>query len=148
LPQWRDEQWSLLIPHEGMILRSRPRGKRMKSKWSLLLLIAGLTISSLAYAADVNGTWKISIESETSKSSSTLVLKNDGAVITGTYQGQFSDAPLTGTLKGNEILIAFKTETQGVPLDITYVGTVVGDTMTGTVNVLGFGEGTFKGVRQ
>ena len=127
---------------------SQEREITMKSKLNVLVVLSALIATSEVRAADIDGTWSVTIESSTSKSSSTLVLKGEGAAITGSYTGQFADAQLTGTLSGNDIVMSFKTESQGVPLDITYVGTVDGNVMKGTVTVVGFGEGAFVGVRQ
>ena len=45
------------------------------------------------------------------------------ARITGTYKGQLGEAPVTGTVKGNELTINFKVNAQGADLAITYSGT-------------------------
>jgi hypothetical protein len=65
--------------------------------------------------------------------------------VTGNYKGQLGEAPVTGTVKGNELTINFKVSAQGSELAITYVGTVEGDTIKGKVTLGEMGEGTFTG---
>ena len=113
-----------------------------------VLMTSAWIVVPLAVAADIDGTWLVSIDAPTGASKSTLVLAHDGDVITGRYNGQFGEAPVTGTTRGDDITLTYHVEMQGVPLDVTYTGTLVGDAMSGKVVVLGFGEGTFKATKQ
>lgn len=107
-----------------------------------------LTFVCLAAAADVTGTWKLTVESQAGTGTPTVTLKQDGENLTGTYKGQLGEAPLTGTLKGSDIKFSFKVSVQGQDLQVDYTGTVDGKTMKGKVKLGDFGEGTFTGARE
>jgi hypothetical protein len=94
-------------------------------------------------ATNVSGTWNATVETQAGTGSPSFVLKQDGENLTGTYKGQFGEAPLKGTVKGNDISFAFKVDAQGQSLDITYTGKVNGDSMSGKVVLGSFGEGTW-----
>lgn len=110
-----------------------------------LLLLA---FSVAAARADVTGTWKITVESQAGTGTPTVILKQAGEELTGTYKGQLGEAPLKGTIKGNEIAFSFKVNAQGQDLQIDYTGTVDGDAMKGKVKLGDFGEGTFTGKKE
>ena len=101
-----------------------------------------------APAANVSGTWKLTVETQAGSGNPTFVLKQDGETLSGTYKGQFGEAPLKGTIKGNEIKITFKVSGQGQELEIEYQGTVEGNTMKGKVKLGELGEGTFTGKKE
>jgi opacity protein-like surface antigen len=104
-----------------------------------------LATSAIAADANVSGEWDLTVESQMGTSNPHLSLKQDGAKITGTYKGMLGEAPVTGTVKGNEFAINFKASAQGMDLDVTYSGTVEGASMTGTVKLGDLGEATFTG---
>jgi len=96
-------------------------------------LVAGLLFAcGLAFAADdpakVAGTWKVSVSGGAGSAEQTIILKQDGNKITGTFKGPRQSGPLEGTVEGNNI--SFHVATR-VPLD--YKGTVDGDSMKGTM---------------
>jgi hypothetical protein len=92
-----------------------------------LLLFCGLAIAA-DDAANVAGTWKVSVSGDAGSAEQTIVLKQDGSKITGTFKGPRQSGPLEGTVDGKNI--SFHVATR-VPLD--YKGTVDGDTMKGTM---------------
>ena len=96
-------------------------------------LVAGLWFAcGLTLAADdpakVAGTWKVSVSGGAGSAEQTIILKQDGNKITGTFKGPRQSGPLEGTVEGNNI--SFHVATR-VPLD--YKGTVDGDAMKGTM---------------
>lgn len=80
-------------------------------------------------SGNVAGTWNITVSGEAGSANQTIVLKQDGNKITGTFKGPRQSGPLEGTVDGNNIKFHVKTR---VPLD--YTGTVDGDTMKGTMS--------------
>ncbi|MEP7271579.1 MAG: hypothetical protein ABI882_08735 [Acidobacteriota bacterium] len=124
-------------------------GKRPFFIFVVLIVTVLLTaIFVSATAADVTGTWKMTVESQAGTGNPTVTLKQDGEMLTGNYKGQLGEAPLKGTLKGSEIKFSFSVNAQGQDLLIEYTGTVEGKTMKGKVKLGDFGEGTFTGVLQ
>ena len=93
-----------------------------------LLVTCGFVLAADA-PANVAGTWKINVSGGAGSAEQTIVLKQDGNKITGTFKGPRQAGPLEGTVEGNNISFHVATH---VPLD--YKGTVDGDTMTGTLS--------------
>jgi hypothetical protein len=108
---------------------------------------AAALFSTSAIAADANvaGEWDLTVESQVGTGNPHFSLKQEGAKISGTYKGALGEAPVTGTVKGNELAISFQVDAQGMDLAVTYTGTVDGDTMKGAVKLGDMGEGTFTG---
>jgi len=79
-------------------------------------------------SANVAGNWTVSVTGDAGSAEQTIVLKQDGSKITGTFKGPRQSGPLEGTVDGNNI--SFHVATR-VPLD--YKGTIDGDTMKGTL---------------
>jgi hypothetical protein len=94
-------------------------------------------------ATNVSGTWNATVETQAGSGNPSFVLKQDGENLTGTYKGQFGEAPLKGTVKGADISFAFKVDAQGQSLEISYTGKINGDSMSGKVVLGGLGEGTW-----
>ncbi len=115
-------------------------------KWLLALsltLVAGVT-----WAADVTGTWTMAVETQGGTGNPTFTLKQDGEKVTGQYKGQLGEAPVTGTMKGNELAITYKISAQGMDLVVTYTGTVDGNNIKGKLSLGDLGEGTFTGTKK
>jgi hypothetical protein len=112
-----------------------------------ITMLASTALAAAALAADANvaGEWDFTVETQAGTGSPHFSLKQDGTAVTGTYKGQLGEAPVTGTVKGNELTLNFKVSAQGAELAITYSGTVEGDTIKGKVSLGEMGEGTFTG---
>jgi hypothetical protein len=106
-----------------------------------------LLLSTSAIAADANiaGEWVLTVESQMGTSNPQFSLKQDGAKLSGTYKGQLGEAPVTGTVTGNEFAINFQVNAQGMDLAVTYSGTVDGSDMKGTVKLGDLGDASFTG---
>jgi hypothetical protein len=114
-----------------------------------LVAVIALTVSiSAAQSTNVTGTWKMSVETQNGTGTPTIVFKQEGEELSGTYQGRFGDAPLKGTVKGKDIKFTIKVNAQGQDLEIEYTGTVDGDTMKGKVKLGDFGDATFSGKKE
>jgi hypothetical protein len=110
-----------------------------------MLASAALAGAALAADANVTGEWDFTVETQAGTGSPHFSLKQDGTALSGTYKGQLGEAPVSGTVKGNDVTISFKVNAQGTDLAITYSGTVEGDTIKGKVSLGELGEGTFTG---
>lgn len=110
-------------------------------------VLASLALAGAALAADANvaGEWDFTVETQAGTGTPHFSLKQDGATLSGTYKGQLGEAPVTGTVKGNDVTISFKVNAQGQDLAITYSGTVEGDAIKGKVSLGELGEGSFTG---
>lgn len=112
-----------------------------------LTMLASTALAGAAFAADANvaGEWDFTVETQAGTGTPHFSLKQDGSAVTGNYKGQLGEAPVTGTVKGNELTINFKVNAQGTDLAITYTGTVEGNSIKGKVSLGELGEGTFTG---
>lgn len=103
---------------------------------------------STALGADVSGTWNATIEIQGNTGNPTFVLKQDGEKLTGTYSGLLGEAPITGTIKGDQVMFQFEVKSDQVSGTVKYKGTVTGTTMAGTAALGDLGEGTWKATKQ
>ena len=114
------------------------------------LLVVGMAaaafVSTAAFAdANVTGKWTMTVTTQAGTGSPTFELKQDGSNVTGTYKGQLGEAPVTGSVSGNDLTLNIKISAQGQELAVTYSGKVEGDSVSGKVSLGELGEGTFTG---
>jgi len=97
--------------------------------------------------AKVAGTWEMTYEGPRGTRTQTLTIQQDGSAIKGTAKGQRGEAPLEGSVTGNNIKFTITRETPSGTFTLEYSGTVDGDSMKGTVHSERFdGEWTAKRV--
>lgn len=101
-----------------------------------------------AAAVDVSGTWALEVDTPQGKGTPTFTFKQDGEKLSGQYRGQFGEAPVNGTIKGNALEFWVDVTVEGNSLRVTYSGTVEKDSMKGKVKLGDFGEATFTGARK
>jgi len=123
---------------------------KMKSKgWGgALFAVLVMAAAQVASAADVTGTWNMSVETTAGSGSPVFTLTQKGDTISGTYKGQLGEAPVTGAVKGDDVTLEFKIEAQGQTLTVVYTGKLDGKSMSGKVSLGQLGDGTFKGTKQ
>ena len=118
---------------------------------ALALFTAGATAAAQTPAPtpklDVTGKWVVVMELSIGTSNPTLVLKQDGNKITGTYTGRYGDSKLTGTIDDKRQL-AFQVALSAEGNDVTmfFSGEVSADGQMiakGIVNIEGLGEGSW-----
>ena len=109
------------------------------------------TSAAPATAASINisGVWAFAVETAAGSGTPTFTFKQDGESLTGTYKGQFGEAPLAGTVKGSDVKFTVKVNAQGQDITITYAGTVESkDSMKGSAAFGELGEGTWTAKRK
>ena len=101
----------------------------------LCLAMFGVVGVAVAQDAQVAGTWTLSSQGRGGNmQNSTLTLKQDGQKLTGTLAGgRGGEAPLTGTISGNNIAFSVTRSTPNGDFKLDYTGTVSGDSMKGSV---------------
>jgi hypothetical protein len=112
-----------------------------------LLAIAAF-VAQMAAAADVTGTWIMSVQTSAGSGSPTFVLVQKGEALSGSYRGQLGEAQVTGTVKDDEVTIEYKVDGQAGSLAVKYSGKTDGKTMSGKVSLGQLGDGTFTGTKQ
>ena len=119
---------------------------------NFVLAVTVATASLLARqekAADVSGTWALTVETGQGSGTPSVTLKQDGEKLTGTYSSQvFGEQHVTGSIKGQAITFTFTGSFEGTTFVVTYSGTVENDTMKGKVTLGDAGEGTFTGKKK
>ncbi len=105
---------------------------------AVCLLVVSLAQVASAQDAKVAGSWDLSAPGRGGNvMTQTLTLQQDGNKLTGTLKGQRGDAPVTGSITGNDITFTVTRSTPNGDFKIDYKGTVSGDTMKGTMTVMG-----------
>jgi hypothetical protein len=114
---------------------------------ALPLLLLATPIVMRADEATLAGNWILKIVSPQGTRTPSMMLAQDGSVLTGHYKGMRAEAPIAGTIHGNAFELTVKLEGQGATLIVQYKGTVTGDTMAGKVIMGQLGEADFTGAR-
>jgi hypothetical protein len=102
-----------------------------------------------AMGHDISGKWTFNVETPAGSGSPTFVFKQDGEKLTGTYNGTFGTAELTGTVKGDNIEFTFEATLGDQKGKVSYIGKIEApDKMKGEVDYAGLGKGTWTGAKQ
>jgi hypothetical protein len=105
---------------------------------------APATTASGASADNVTGVWNFNVETPAGTGTPVFTLKQEGERVTGTYKGQLGEAPVTGTIKGSDVMLMIKVSPQGEEITVTYTGKVTGkDAMSGKATFGSLGEGNW-----
>ena len=121
---------------------------KLKMGLAALLAVAAFSVAQMAGAADVTGTWIMSVQTGAGSGSPTFVLVQKGDALSGSYRGQLGEAQVTGTVKGDEVTIDYTVDGPAGSLTVKYSGKTDGKTMSGKVSLGQLGEGTFTGTKQ
>ena len=111
---------------------------------STILVVLSSSFAVFAQSLDVSGKWNMKVETDGVNRTPVFVLKQTGKTVTGSYSGQFGEAPVTGTCKEKAIKFEFKAG----GYNVIYTGTVEGNTMKGKVAIGDVAEGTFIGTKE
>jgi len=118
------------------------------SKFLSVCLLAALACV-LLLAHDVSGNWEFTVDTAAGSGSPSFVLKQDGEKLTGTYNGLFGKADVTGSVKGDQIEFKFDFDYSGQKGVARYTGTIASDKkMSGKVEIGDLGEGTWTAAKQ
>jgi hypothetical protein len=117
---------------------------------------AAAVTNAAAGGANASGTWALTVNlggsaNERQEFSVTLNLQQQGERLSGTAQGQLGSGQLAnGTVAGSDVSFTIPV-TLPAPAsqttDAIFTGTISGNQMTGTVQIVGRGPGTFTGAR-
>jgi hypothetical protein len=91
----------------------------------------GVCLALLAFAADVDGTWKIKFQTPDGQTrENTLVLKAEGETLTGTLSSRMGESKLQdGTVKGDDVAFTVVRTFNGNEFTQKYTGKITGNTM-------------------
>lgn len=120
----------------------------MKGLFKISALTIGLVFGALANAADLSGTWVLTVESPQGTSNPTMTLTQDGQNVSGTYSGSLGSSDISGTVDGDTFKLVANLSMQGQEIPLTYTGTQKGDNMSGSLDLAGMGGADFEGSRR
>src|ERR1700761_7495404 len=97
--------------------------------------------------ANIDGNWKVTVNSPMGAQEITVALKTDGGAVTGTLSGAMGSTEIkNGKVDGDNVTFD-ATITEPFSIQISVTATVAGDAMTGQVKTQGFGAFPMKGAR-
>ena len=101
-------------------------------------LLVALVLVASAFAADINGTWKSTIEFNGESINVSYDFKVEGGKLTGNVTGPRGEYPITeGKVEGDEFSFAISTG----DVDVAYKGKIAADHLNITVR---FGDNTLE----
>ena len=112
-----------------------------------LLAISFLAAVVSAEPAKVAGKWNVTLQLESITGHPVITLKQDGEKLTGTYEGRYGVSDLKGSIKDKEIEFTVIVLAEGTRVEGVFSGKVDGDSMSGSVEFEGAGDGTWSAVR-
>ena len=106
----------------------------------IVLTALGLIGVAPLMAQDVSGTWQARVELDAGSGEPTFVFEQDGDQLSGTYQGTFGAADVTGRVEGDQVEFWFAPQGTQATSAVTMQDT----TMQGTCAYGGVGSGTWE----
>lgn len=114
-----------------------------------IIVAAAVSATSFAYSkVDISGKWDLSADAGGQTVVINTDIKQDGETFSGTVSSEHGSGTLEGgKLTGDKVSATMKVSLMGQPTEIAMTGTTDGKTMSGSLNVPGFGELPFTGAR-
>jgi autotransporter translocation and assembly factor TamB len=146
------------MPPVGFASCDTPRTRQEESlmKHVVMLLLAVVLFAAPAVAqdaakaakVDITGQWTMTVESPQGQMTITANYKQEGETLTGNHVSEMGEAPLKGTVKGNEMNYTLTMDMGGQQFSIVHKGKVDGDTITGTAELGDMGNMSFVAKRK
>jgi len=96
----------------------------------------------------VAGTYKLTINTPMGTRTPTIVLKEEGGSVSGTFAGQMGTTEFSGgTADGNTVRFDVNVSAGGGEFTLSFNGTIEGDSISGSVNTPRGGS-EFTGIRE
>lgn len=113
------------------------------------ILCIALLFMLPALAADISGTWDMTVNTEAGTANPVFTFQQQGETLTGNYKGLLGEAKVSGTVKGDKVEFSFDGEYEGNKFKVVYTGAVESAaTMKGTVRFGDLGESTWTGKKR
>jgi opacity protein-like surface antigen len=106
-----------------------------------LLFVSATPMAAELTPANVAGTWNFKVQGDAGAADQVIVFTQDGDKLTGTFKGPKQTGSIDGVMDGPRIKFHVTAR-----FPINYVGTVTGETMSGTLTAQGK-NGTFTAHR-
>jgi hypothetical protein len=113
-----------------------------------VLVVAALLVPTLAVAQiDVAGEWNVTFTGPQGPAEYTMYVSQEGTRLTGRMTSPSGEFQLRGSVEESRFRIVWSLPDNGRILEITFVGTVQGEMLTGTARIGNAGEGPVSGER-
>ena len=114
-----------------------------------LALCAALLFASpsLSAHADVAGNWRVEFVIPKGEMGVNMTINQNGQKLTGNVVNEDGEFPLTGTVAGDAVTVTWTVPDEGKQLNITMIGTIEGEYITGTARLGDVGEGSLSARR-
>jgi hypothetical protein len=119
----------------------------MTRRTASLLVFLLVSAAPLFAQADVAGEWAVTFQTPGGPEEFTMFVAQNGARLTGRLTSDVGEFPLTGTVDGNHVKIVWSLPERGKLLEITFTGTIDGDSITGTAKLGDLGQGPMSAER-
>ena len=103
--------------------------------------------AALAQTTNLTGTWKVEFVTDQGPQPSSLVLKQDGAKLTGDLTSDQGSLPVSGEFADGKLILTMSIDTCGMSLTITLKGVLEKDVLKGDADFGGFGTATWTATR-
>jgi hypothetical protein len=124
------------------------RSAWLRTVLGALICFSGTASPLVAQDADILGAWDVTVTTgQGPETSAPLLLKKDGDQIVGTFSSPQGAQSVEASVKDTAVTIWFSVRTQNGPIDITMKGTADGDTMKGSMDFGGRGQGQWLAKR-
>lgn len=123
---------------------------RLLTATAVVVALASAFVAAQAAKVDLTGKWAFTVQTDAGTGTPTVTLKQEGTKLTGHYSSQvLGEADLTGNVKDQTFDFTFTANAQGTSLEVKYTGTIENkDSLKGSLDLGGLGQGTFTAKRQ
>jgi hypothetical protein len=97
--------------------------------------------------SDVAGEWAVTFQTPGGPEEFTMFVAQSGTKLSGRLTSDAGEFPLTGAVDGNHVKIVWSFPERGKLLEITFTGTIDGDSITGTAKLGDLGQGPMSAER-
>jgi hypothetical protein len=125
------------------------RGRQLvRRALAFALLAAPLATPLLAQtSASAAGEWRVNFVVPTGTRSVNMVINQQRATLFGTVINEDGEFPLKGRIADDQVTIVWSVPEAGKLMELTMKGKLSGDTITGTLQLGGVGEGPLSARR-
>jgi hypothetical protein len=124
----------------------RARSLRVLGSACVAALAVGLAaVQATAQQSNLSGNWIFDVTVDGNVTHPVITFTQDGQELSGRYtSATLGNHELTGLVEGDSFRFSFSAEIEGIPVNVTYTGTIESaERLTGSIDLGGFIDGTF-----
>ena len=120
---------------------------RLIRRTASVLVFLLVSAAPILAQSDVSGEWAVTFATPGGPEEFMMFVAQNGAKLSGRLTSDVGEFPLTGTVDGNHVKIVWSFPERGKLLEITFTGTIDGDSITGTAKLGDLGQGPMSAER-